>query len=280
MRRKRLLIMMAVAVLSGLAAAYVAMDYLASQRPVAITPQRASAKVAVAVRDLPLGAIVQMEDVRLIDWPGEVVPAGFVTTAEGVVGRGLIRPISMNEPYLETKLADRSAGGGLPIVIPEGMRAVSVRVDEVIGVAGFVLPGTRVDVLTTISPPGETREKMTRLILQNIQVLTAGQMIEQTPEGKPMTVTVITLMVTPEQAETLTLAATEGRIQLALRGVLDLEEVTTPGSRVANLLGPAPAARSGTVRRVTRVAPRSETGPTVVETFKGGVRTLTTFNND
>jgi pilus assembly protein CpaB len=280
MKRKRLLIMVGLALLSGLAAAYIAIDYLATQRPTIITPQRTAVKAAVAARDLALGAVVTAEDVRLLDWPGEMLPAGYVATAEAVVGRALIRPVSANEPFLEMKLAGGS-GRGLPVLIPEGMRAVSVRVDEVIGVAGFVLAETRVDVLVTIAPPADNRERITRVVLQNILVLAAGQAIEQTADGKPMTVTVITLLVTPEQAETLTLAANEGRIQLALRGVLDLEEVTTTGVRVASLVA---GAQTGPPRRVDSVRPSQRVTRTgdrgaVVEMFKGGGRTLTVFND-
>jgi pilus assembly protein CpaB len=280
MKRKRLLIMVGLALLSGLAAAYIAIDYLATQRPTIITPQRTAVKAAVAARDLALGAVVTAEDVRLLDWPGEMLPAGYVATAEAVVGRALIRPVSANEPFLEMKLAGGS-GRGLPVLIPEGMRAVSVRVDEVIGVAGFVLAETRVDVLVTIAPPADNRERITRVVLQNILVLAAGQAIEQTADGKPMTVTVITLLVTPEQAETLTRAANEGRIQLALRGVLDLEEVTTTGVRVASLVA---GAQTGPPRRVDSARPsqrvtRAGDRGAVVELFKGGGRTLTVFND-
>jgi pilus assembly protein CpaB len=268
--------MILAAILSGLAAAYISLDYLGSQNPMAAAPVRSEVRMAVAVRDLALGAVVQPEDIRLVEWPGRQLPEGYLSTVEEVAGRALVRPISMNEPFLRTKLADRDAKG-LPIIIPEGMRGMSVRADEVVGVAGYVLPGMRVDVLVTVSPPGD-QQKLTRVILQNIQVLTAGQTMEQNAEGKPMTVTVITLLVTPEQAEVLALAANEGRIQLALRGVLDMEEVITPGVRVANLLGTA-AAPNPAIRPRARVPVPPQDQPTVVEMFKGGVRTLTTFKD-
>lgn len=276
MRRKRLVLLILAALLSGLAAAYIALNYLGSQRPAATAPQRSEVRMAVAVRDLALGAVVQPEDIRLVDWPGKQLPEGYVSAIDEVIGRALVRPVSTNEPLLRAKLASRDAKG-LPIIIPDGMRAMSVRADEVVGVAGYVLPGMRVDVLVTISPPGD-QQKLTRVILQNIQVLTSGQTMEQNAEGKPMTVTVITLLVSPEQAEVLALAANEGRIQLALRGVLDMEEVSTPGVRVANLIG-TPAAPNPAIRPRARIPVPQQDRPTIVEMFKGGVRTLTTFKD-
>lgn len=276
MRRKRLILMILAAILSGLAAAYIALNYLGSQRPVVAAPPRAEARMAVAVRDLALGAVVQPEDIRLVDWPARQLPEGYFSTIEELAGRALVRPVSTNEPFLRAKLADRDAKG-LPIIIPEGMRGMSVRADEVVGVAGYVLPGMRVDVLVTVSAPND-HQKLTRVILQNIQVLTAGQTMEQNAEGKPMTVTVITLLVTPEQAEVLALAANEGRVQLALRGILDMEEVSTPGVRVANLLGTATAPNPA-IRPRAVVPVKDKDRPTIVEMFKGGVRTLTTFKD-
>jgi pilus assembly protein CpaB len=184
---------------------------------------------------------------------------------------------------MSTKLADRESGGGLPIVIPEGMRALSVRVDEVIGVAGFVMPGTRVDVLLTITPRQGDQQPITRIILQNIQTLASGQTIQRDANGTPQTVSVVTLLVTPDQAERLTLAANEGRIQLALRNTLDLGDVQTSGVRTDALVSAprAPqAAGSGTTVRVAAPAAASQgTSSAVIEVYRGGERTLSTFQN-
>jgi pilus assembly protein CpaB len=226
---------------SGLLAGYVALVYV-SEAPTplqaAVTPTRTA---VVASRDLPAGSIIRRDDVKTVAWPGSAVPQGFATEAGDVVGRGLISEVRQNEPLLDWKLAQREAGGGLSIVIPEGMRAVSVRVDEVVGVAGFVLPGTRVDVLVTIVPTADRMQSITRTILTNIRTLAADQRYQQEIEGEPRYVTVVTLLVTPEQAETLTIAATEGRIQLALRNALDSAETVTPGRRIASLVGNPPA---------------------------------------
>src|SRR5205085_7247670 len=151
-------------------------------------------------------------------------PEGTFATPSDIIGRGLIVPLVKNEPVLPAKLASKEAGAGLPPIIPEGMRAVSVRVNEVIGVAGYVLPGTRVDVVATASPTSQPQDATSKVVLSNVQVLAAGTRLEQDQDkGKPMQVTVVTLLVYPEQSERLALASTEGKIQLALRNPLDTE---------------------------------------------------------
>ena len=248
MRRKRRKWMaLVLALVSGGAAGYLALGYM--NKP--LSPRSASAsattQIVVAARDLALGTVLAPGDVKTIAWPSVTVPPGSAGSKEQVVGRGLITPVSANEPLMTAKLADKEAGGGLPIVIPEGMRAVSVKVDEVIGVAGFVLPGTRVDVLVTLSDNSEREDAATRVILQNVRTLASGQTIQKNANGEPQTATVITLLVTPEEAEKLTLAATEGAIQLALRNTLDMAEVETDGIQTTTLVrteaAPQPAAR-------------------------------------
>lgn len=287
MKQKRLLIVLLLALVCGLSAAYLSVRYMGQPAAPGAAAQARTSQLAVAARDIPLGTVLRAEDVRLIDWSGEALPAGYANSAAAVIGRGVITPVATNEPLLTTKLADKGAGGGLPIVIPEGMRAVSVKVDEVIGVAGFVKAGTRVDVLVTMSPSAERQVNVTRLILQNIPALAAGQTFQKDVEGKPETVTVITLLVTPAQAEQLALAAADGRIQLALRNTLDATETRTPGMQAASLMGggtraAAPVVRAVQVQSTTRrpglrSAPR-QTG-TVVETIRGGERTLSTFSS-
>jgi pilus assembly protein CpaB len=289
MKQRRLAIMLALALTSGLLAGYLALTFLSRQgaRPVAAA-EAPRGKVVVAAKDMPLGTVLRAEDVRVIDWPDKAVPAGFAAVPSEVVGRGLITAVAANEPLLSSKLASKEAGGGLPIVIPEGMRGVSVKVNEVIGVAGFIQAQRSVDVLVTISPPeeeGELKTPITKVILQNVRVLAVGQTIQPDAEGKPQTVAVITLLVTPEDAEKLTLAASEGRIQLALRNTLDLGEVETRGVRTAAMLGRTVQA-AAPARRTVRVRPqpRSEgparpaEGGAVVETIRGGQRTLQTFS--
>jgi pilus assembly protein CpaB len=219
----------------------------------------------------------------VVDWHSTSLPVGYYATAAEVIGRGLITPVAANEPLMATKLADKESGGGLPIVIPEGMRALSVRVDEVIGVAGFVMPSTRVDVLLTITPRagGGNEQPVTRIILQNIQTLASGQTIQRSEDGTPQSVSVVTLLVSPEEAERLTLAATEGRIQLALRNGLDLAAVQTPGIRTDALISAPRATQAPTTGGVRVAAPVSANTNQghVVEFFRGGERTLSTFQN-
>lgn len=276
MRRKRRKWMaLVLALVCGGAAGYLALGYM--NRP--LSPRSASASatthIVVAARDLALGTVLAPGDVKKIAWPSLTVPPGYAASEDQVMGRGLITPVSANEPLMTAKLADKEAGGGLPIVIPEGMRAVSVEVDEVIGVAGFVVPGTRVDVLVTFSESGDRDEAATRVILQNVQALASGQTSQRSANGEPQTATVITLLVTPEQAEKLTLAATEGHIQLALRNTLDMAEVETDGIRAATLVRteapPQPAARSA-----ARGSQRASGGTSVI-TYNGAERTVTTF---
>lgn len=279
MKRRSMTLQLSLAIVCGLAAAFLAFKYLRS--PAATGMARAAESpvgtVLVASRDMDLGRVLTPEDIREVDWPGDALPQGYSASASEVVGRGLLVPVRANEPLLSSKLARKEAGGGLPIAIPEGHRGVSVKVDEVIGVAGFVLPGTRVDVLVTLDQAARQDEPASRLILQNIQVLAAGQTVQRDEQGEPKTVPVITLLVTPQEAEKLTLAATKGRIQLALRNTLDMDSVTTPGVRARALIAsqrPAtPVRRSSGPSRPASRSVRVFRGPQMTESeVEGGQR--------
>jgi pilus assembly protein CpaB len=274
-KQRRLWVVLLLALISGGAAAYLALAYLRDRTPRLMAAEASHVQVAVAARDLPLGAVLGPADVRMIDWLGAAVPPGYVRSAQDAVGRGLITSVKTNEVLLETRLAPRGAGGGLSVSIPDGQRAVSVRVDDVIGVAGFVLPGTRVDVLVTLPPEPQLDQKLSlsQIVLQNMQVLAVGQVVQQDAQGKPMTVSVITLLVSPKDAETLVLASNEGKIQLALRNTLDLADIRTPGASARTLL-PGQRSTADAVARPRTPAP--DVG-TVVEAYKGGVRTLVKF---
>jgi pilus assembly protein CpaB len=202
-------------------------------------------QVVVATTSLDVGAELRADDLRLVEWPASAMPAGAFGNVKELVGRGVVLPITANEPILSTKLASTEAGAGLPPAIPEGFRALSVRVNEVIGVAGYVLPGTRVDVVATVSPSNQPNDMTSKVILTNVQVLAAGTKIERDIENdKPVAVSVVTLLVDPVEAERLTLASTEGKIQLALRNPLDKTKPETPGVRPAGLVGQAVASRA------------------------------------
>jgi len=184
----------------------------------------ATQNLVVAAVPLQLGARLDANNLRVIPWPANQPVAGMFTRIEDCVNRAVITNLAENEPVLDSKLAPKESGVGLPATIPEGMRAISVAVNEVVGVAGFVAPGTMVDVLVTGQMQGQGNNKITRTILENVRVLAAGQKIEQDKDGKPQTVPVITLLVTPDEATQLTMGATEGKIQLALRNTIDTKK--------------------------------------------------------
>jgi pilus assembly protein CpaB len=276
--RNRIFAVLAIAVLAGGGLAYGTYNLMQNQ-PVK-TVASPTQPVVVAAADLSLGSELKKEDLTVVSFPAGQVPDGTFAKPQDIVGRGLIVPVVKNEPILSAKLASKEAGAGLPPVIPEGMRAVSVRVNEVVGVAGYVLPGTRVDVVATQSPTNSPVDTTSKVVLANVQVLTAGMRMEQEEKGKPVQVTVVTLLVTPEQAERLALASTEGKIHLALRNPLDQGAPVTPGIRPAVLMGmaksPAPVKSSASAKPakgqpVTMSAPAAPALPTV-EIIRGDKR--------
>jgi len=179
------------------------------------------ADVVVASRDIAVGTLVGNADVRIVRFPAADLPAGVFSSAGKVVGRGAILPISKGEFVLPSKLAADRSGAGLPSLIPAGMRAISVRVNDVVAVANFVIPGTHVDVLLTGTPGDGEQQPVTTTVLENILVLAAGQRLDKSPTGEPLSVPVITMAVSPDDAQKLTLAAAQGRIQLSLRNPMD-----------------------------------------------------------
>ena len=252
MARIRVFAVLALALVAGGTFAFGTYRYI--QNVPARTVSLPTTPVVVAAADLDLGAELRAEDLRVIQWPADAVPGGAFNSPEQLVKRGLIRPVAQNEPFLPPQLAPTEAGAGLPPVIPEGFRALSVRVNDVVSVAGYVLPGTRVDVITTINPSSGTSEVQSKIILTNVQVLAAGTKIETSDkDNKAMQVSVVTLMVTPEEAERLTLASTEGKIQLALRNPLDQTSPATTGIKPDVLMagGLMPTRPVVAVRRAT-----------------------------
>ena len=275
MRSRRLIIVLVLALISGLLAGWLALRLLQRTPTGQVQTERSSAEIVVAARDLPLGRVLTAQDVKVVGWPGDAIPENASTTVEEVLGRGVITPVTMNEPLLAGKMAVKEAGGGLPIVITEGMRAVSVRVNEVIQVAGFVMPGTHVDVYVTIEPPeGRSGGPITKLVLENVTVLTANQIVQQGPNGEPVTATVVTMLVTPDDAEKLIHAANKGQIQLGLRNTLDLDSVETRGVQVTDLLPQiqraAPVRTVPTTRRTNQGIEIWRGAEETTETVEGG----------
>lgn len=276
--RNRLFLVLALAVLMGGGLAFATYNAINGQPVKTVTAP--TQPVVVAAADLALGTELKKEDLMVVNFPVGAAPAGSFTKPNDVIGRGVISTIVKNEPVLPAKLASKEAGAGLPPVIPDGMRAVSVRVNDVIGVAGYVLPGTRVDVVCTESPTSQPQDATSKVILSNVQVVTAGTRMEQDQDkGKPVQVTVVTLLVYPEQSERLALASTEGKIQLALRNPLDQGAPETPGVKPAVLLGIAAAKAPKPVQTTARktAGPVTQAAPVVaplptVEIIRGDKR--------
>ncbi len=198
--------------------------------------QPAKGQLVVAARDLPNGTLIKDLDVKLVDWSGTMPPQA-VLKVEDAVGRGVIANIYNGEPLLETRLAAKGAGAGLAATIPTGKRAVAIPVNDVTAVAGFANVGARVDVLILGNPPNAppTLGTQTKTLLQNMEVLSAGQEIRKDAEGKPISVPVVNLLVTPEEAEILSLATNAAGIRLVLRNPLDNEKATPPGTAMSKL---------------------------------------------
>jgi pilus assembly protein CpaB len=237
--------------------------------------------VVVAANDLNVGSKIEDRDVRIVRLPAESLPEGVFRSKTRVVGRGVVLPVSKGEFILPNKVAGENAGSGMPALIPPGMRAVSVRVNEVVAVAGFVVPGTRVDVLLTGNPGGNA-ENQTTTVLENIAVLAAGQKLERNAAGEPQSVPVITLLVSPEDAQKLTLASQEGRIQLTLRNPLDTNQQKLPSVRNAVLYGasaptPTPASAKPKVRRVVPKQVTPQPSPYTIEVIRGQEKKEITF---
>ena len=273
MARMRVFIVFVFAVTVGGVFALATYNYV--QKIPARTVSIPTTPVVVAASDLDIGAELRREDLRIIEWPANALPADVIHDPKDAVGRGLIMPVIQNEPILPMKLASKEAGAGLPPAIPPGLRAVSVRVNEVIGVAGYVLPGTHVDVVATVSPTQNQHDMTSKVILTNVLVLAAGTKIDRmTDKDKPMPVTVVTLLVAPEEAERLTLASSEGKIQLALRNPLDRDTPVTRGIKPASLLGAAPIVRVARAQASVQKAeaPRPVADAPTVEIIRGDKR--------
>ncbi|HML18220.1 MAG TPA: Flp pilus assembly protein CpaB [Bryobacteraceae bacterium] len=216
--------------------------------------------IVVATRPLSVGVMVKPADVKISKVGADSFPKGAFTKVEDVLDRPVISNILLDEPVLDGRLAAKGSGLGLAPTIPVGMRAVSVRVNDVAGVAGFVLPGMHVDVLVTGRPPNGDGD-MTTTCLQNILVLSAGQTMQPDARGQAMPAPTVTLLVDPEQAETLTLAGSDGHIQLVLRNSSDQTVEKTPGRYVTELYN---GHRPPPVAPVATEAPRPRPRPVVV----------------
>jgi pilus assembly protein CpaB len=295
--KKRLIGVLAFALAVSAGAAFVLYQLIASKITVGATaPKPTTTKVFVAARDLALGALITERDIETQEYL--TPPPGALLKKDDILNRGVNSPIHQDAPFYDAALAPKGAGAGFAATIPQGMRAFAVHVTEVIGVAGFAVAGMRVDLLVSGSPPGTTAQEnvgnITRTLLQNIQVLSAGQNYQKDAEGKPVLVQVVNLLVTPEQAEILNLA-TQQTIQLVLRNPADQTIVNTPGASTLNLFAggrihaprievdsddskPRGSSADNAPRpRVDAAPPKMQT--VTIEVFEGNRRVESTFHN-
>ena len=284
-RGKRTVIVLAVALLAALGASYAA--YVGMQRVADRAAASQVAPVVVAARPVPVGTELTADDVKVIDWPTATLVEGAVQATDQAVGRAAVVALATNEPVTDVKLGARGSGAGLSPAIPPGMRAISIRVNEVVGVGGFIVPGSRVDVLVTMDNGNDDAASFAHVVVSNAQVLTAGSRAAQEKaekEGQPFEANVVTLLVSPEDAEKVALAQNKGQVTLTMRNPLDSAPSPTDSLKLAELLGrpAAPAVAPPAAPRASRPRPRPEpvvatpvVAPKVytVETIRGAKRT-------
>jgi len=280
MNRRLVTILLAAFVVAALCSVLV--YRLVGMRIAAAKPQP-STRVVAAARDIKIGTVLSAPDLTTIQIMG-TVPKSAILDAKNAIGRGVTSPIYAGESILDDRLAPMGSGGGLAATIKDGMRAIAVRVDQVVGVAGFVLPGMRVDVLISGVPPnanqgggGGNNNTQVRTVLQNIEVLSAGTDIQKDAEGKPQQVQVVNLLVTPEQAQVLALASNETRIQLVLRNPLDTKVAPVEGTAMTNLFldQNAPASKPKLTGRVAPRKPKEDSFTVTV--INGATKTESKF---
>lgn len=279
------------ALLSGLIASFSIHIYLRNQEAKMKQGTEDVQPVVIVSRNFGLGHVFEERDLMVKDYPLSLVPAGAFITTETVVGRVLKTDVVSGEPILESKLAPVGSSGGVTSLIPAGMRAMTVAVNVVSGVGGFILPNSKVDVMATVNPTQSSRTRTTsKIILQGVTVLAVDQTYNK-KDNDPVTVKSVTLLVTPEQGEKLALASEEGKLQLVLRSDIDSEEIRSRGVRLDQLLSnPAPVRRRTTSRSTSTVntkpkepevvaPPPEPPKPKVVEVIRSNVRSEVTFDS-
>jgi pilus assembly protein CpaB len=232
-----------------------------------------------AAAPLPVGSTLSQKDLVLLDWYSDALPSGAFTKTDGVVGHPLLFPVSAKEPILQQDLGVEGAGIGLAGKIPEGMRAVAIRSNEIIGVAGFLYPGSKVDLLMTFTPPG-SNVPVTQTVLQNVEVLTAGQTIQPDPQGKPQAVNVVTLLLSPPDSQKLQLASAQGTIQFVLRSGADQKSAQLLPTRLDDLVvgqKPSPPVVAAPGVKHTRPKPTPQNPIYLMEVIQGTQRSVQKF---
>ena len=279
---RRLLTVLAFAFVIAAACSWIA--YRMVGKRVSVAKPAPTTGVIAAAADLKVGTILTAANLTTIRLAGPT-PKGAIKNPQDAIGRGVIADLYQGEAILDSRLAPKGSGGGLAATIKQGMRACAVKVDEVVGVAGFVTPGQRVDVLISGDPPNSAEARVgtrVKTLLQNIEVLSAGTDIQKDAEGKPQQVRVVNLLVSPEQAEVLSLASTRTQIQLVLRNPLDTKVADVPGSAVANLfdgtMEPVHGTTGGSGRLARRAGAKPHPTMISVEIFNGVQRTEKRFS--
>ncbi len=239
--------------------------------------QRPVIQIVAAVNELPAGVALADKDIALVDWPSDLPLPGSFTKKEEVLGHPLIHSLGAKEPILKRDLGLEGSGIGLSTKIPPGMRATAIRSNEIVGVAGFLYPGSHVDVMCTIVMPNNGGT-ITQTVLQDVEVLTAGQTIEPDPQGKPQQVDVVTLLLTPEDSQKLQLASSQGTIQFVLRNGTDTKTSDLRAARLDQIV-PLPKPPAVVVKAGKRVVPKAQ--PTyVLEVIQGTKSTTHKFDAD
>ena len=251
-----------------------AVTFVVFKRLRANVAQQQLTQIVAAVNDLPVGATLTAKDVSMVDWPTNMPLAGSFSKAEAVVGKPLIHSVGAKQPIFQRDLGIEGSGIGLSAKIPPGMRATAVKSNEIVGVAGFLYPGSHVDVLATYAVPGN-QGSLTQTVLQDVEVLAAGQTIEPDPQGKPQEVNVVTLLLGPEDSQKIQLAGNQGSIQFVLRNGTDGKSVALTPTHLDQLAGlvkpPAPTTKT------TKRAPAPPPAKYSLEVIQGTKSTVHTF---
>ena len=275
MKTRRLMIALGMALgISGLLTLWLSTKISKPRTVQAAAPHR----YVGAARDLDPGAVVQPADLKMVDWSSATPVDGASGKMEDITDHTVLYPIAAGEPILQRQISAPGSGVGLSARIPTGMRAISLRSDEIVGVAGYLLPGTHVDVLMTYRSPS-SQDSITSTVLQDAQVLTAGQKMQADPKGEANTASVVTLLVSPDDAEKLTLASAQGSIHFVLRNGADHQRTVQQPQDIDNLTGAAPHADAARPVQVVHSEPKPapEKKLYVVETIRGDKQSSESF---
>jgi pilus assembly protein CpaB len=272
-------IILPIAILTSAVSTYGVYHYLQKKKTEIEDPKRLTQSVVIAKANFDIGRMLEESDLKQSEWPKNIVPRGSYSDVSLVVGRVLKAEIYEGEAILESKLAPSGSDGGFASIIPQGMRALTVSVNTYSGVGGFILPNTRVDVLVTVPSPHNKEESSTKIILEDVKVLAVDQTFEREGDD-PVIVQSVTLLVTPDEAEKLVLASTEGKLQLSLRNYVDHDTKPTSGVQLKELISnPRPRRKSSLSSTANRRQSEPKSEQTVVEVIRSSERSEVKFDD-